>query len=221
MRGRGPKLCLKCGLLPPIHAPNLSQAPPPSITRWSSFVGTVGPDGAPGQTKMEKQMVDLRGRIISCRAAGDEVSGGAVGPCGPTAPAATGHGGTEEPIGVRHYASNRTRSGRAGYAWSKAGGLPRPPRWCDRARVSANMARKDPQAAMRVVMEHYSRWSGQEGEFHFSTNEETYGFEAMIRIDCYSDRFTGRPRNTERGAEDEACKLALDAYHDQGYIVWT
>ncbi len=149
------------------------------------------------------------------------VSGDAVGPCGPMAPAATGHGGTEEPIGVLNFASIRTRSGRAGFAWSKVGGWPSPPRWCDRARVSAHMARTDPQAAMRAVMAHYSRWSGQELEFSFSTNEEDYGFEAMLRIDCYGERFIGRPCNTERGAEDEACKLALATHHDQGYIVWT
>ncbi len=74
---------------------------------------------------------------------------------------------------------------------------------------------------MGAVMEHYSRLSGQELTFSLGTNEEDYGFETMVRLDCWRERFVGRPRQTEREAEEEACRLALAAYHDQGYIVWT
>ncbi len=152
------------------------------------------------------------------------VSGGAEGPCGPVAPAVPGgsHDSEAELCRVLYYERIRTVSGPSGYALRAARGRSeRPPRWRERARVSATLARQRPQAALRAVLEHYSRWNGHAVEFIISTNSEDYGYEAMLKIDSYGDRFVGDPCSSQSGAENEVCYLALHAYHDQGYIVWT
>ena len=87
--------------------------------------------------------------------------------------------------------------------------------------MRADLARQRPQDALRAVLVHYRWLGGRAAEFTLSTNIEDYGCECMLRIDAYGARFIGDVCSSESRAEREVCSLALHAYADQGYIVWT
>ncbi len=116
----------------------------------------------------------------------------------------------------------RTRSGHTGYVLGEArghGGVP--PTWRQRARLREGLARERPQDALREVRAHYQRIGGRAAELTLSTNSEEYGFETMLRIDAYGERFIGGVCRSERRAEADVCTFALHVYFERGYAVWT
>ncbi len=123
--------------------------------------------------------------------------------------------------GVHHFRYARTRSGHSGFVLAGRAAPcagDGPPRWHRRARASFARARANPEAALREVLEHYL--SRDRVHYTLDSNEEEVGWETMLRVDAYSERFVGPPRRSRAKTERAVCMFGLQYYRVQGYVTW-